>query len=337
MGNQISKENKEKWMVFEKLSKDGVNLMLSDCKNIDGLKPFSLKTLAALMFIHKNTKAEESGILYMDLETVRKVAGVKMTNLYLAIEELGKRGIIDYERGAKREKGASSKASSFTIHFDTLGKEEGKVGKGSKHWEGKEETPQGKVEGKEASAQKGKESELGKVENTSKYWEGKDVQPSEGKVSEGKALHYTTQHCTADFLHRLNYLLDLLKLSPTCKGWGDNILNNKSSNNFNEILEKIIQQVMRTREENLTLREELAKVKLENMEMKQQLCEARQQPSLQSEEEDSPTLAMLTPELRANTELMKTIRMFDKDAASRRRDESMQTPVCDEDYEEEQW
>lgn len=116
-----AESKKEDYMLFQnKLNKESITLMLSDYPNIaesEKLENHTKKTLAALLFIYENTKASESGKLYMDLQTVRRVAGVKMVNVKLAIHQLEQYGLIEYEKGERK-----GKASGFQINFEKLRK-----------------------------------------------------------------------------------------------------------------------------------------------------------------------------------------------------------------------
>ena len=112
---------KEDNMLFQKkLNKESISLLLSSYPNIsnnDKLETYTKKTLAALLFMYENTKATETGKLYMDLQTVRRVAGVKMVNVKLAIHQLEQYGLIEYEKGERK-----GKASGFQINFEKLRK-----------------------------------------------------------------------------------------------------------------------------------------------------------------------------------------------------------------------
>lgn len=124
MSNQNSKENTgNDWLkMLAKLSDEDVEMIMEDYPNSQLEEKNKRRTMATLLSLYECTQAKETGILFMDIISVRKVSGLGMNNLKTTLNWLKKHDYIDWKPGVKRQSGVKDQgqASQFLIHFETL-------------------------------------------------------------------------------------------------------------------------------------------------------------------------------------------------------------------------
>ena len=118
------KEVKKDWRKsLSKLDDEDVTFFLDDYQSFlksEAVPSKAKKCMAALISIHETTKARQTGVLIMDINTVKRVAGLGLNVLRKNLEWLEKKGLVCFEVGVQRSAGVSGKGSRFTINFEAL-------------------------------------------------------------------------------------------------------------------------------------------------------------------------------------------------------------------------
>ncbi len=115
--------NDWKKFYFNKLDNDDVALFLQDYSlfNDDAGVPAKAKrVMASLLCVYENTKATETGVCYMDLNTLKRVSGCNVATLKKYADWLKKNDLLDFKLGSQRSSGVSGQASGFEIKFEHL-------------------------------------------------------------------------------------------------------------------------------------------------------------------------------------------------------------------------
>ena len=120
----MAKEAKDwKKSYFTKLDNDDVALYLQDYSqfNDDAEVPDKAKRImASMLCVHENTKARETGICFIDLNTLKRISGCSVAILKRYAEWLRSNDLLDFKLGSQRSSGVSGQASGFTIKFENL-------------------------------------------------------------------------------------------------------------------------------------------------------------------------------------------------------------------------
>lgn len=108
---------------FAKLDNEDVALYLEDYSSFkeDPEIPSKAKrVMASMLCVYDNTKATETGICFMDLNTLKRISGCSVAILKRYAEWLKQKDLLDIKLGSQRSSGVSGQATGFTIKFDNL-------------------------------------------------------------------------------------------------------------------------------------------------------------------------------------------------------------------------